>query len=331
MQEIKWGIIGCGDVTEVKSGPAFNKVANSSLVAVMRRNAAKAADYAKRHGVPKWYNNASQLINDPEINAIYIATPPLQHEAYTIEALKAGKHVYVEKPMALNAAAAKRMVIATEQYGAKLSVAHYRRAQPMFLKIKSLLNENAVGDVRLVDLRMLQPQQSAIIANSEENWRMDPTISGGGLFHDLAPHQLDLILHYFGKIKRYDGISLNQDPQTPVDDLVTGHILFENGVVFNGTWCFTVAQWQQLDVCEIYGSKGKISFPMFGHQIKITINGQEEILAFEPLPHVEQPMIEQVTAYFLNQVDNPCSGEEALKTMELLDGFTGVSWLVDSL
>ena len=235
MQEIKWGIIGCGDVTEVKSGPAFNKVANSSLIAVMRRNAAKAADYAKRHGVPKWYSDASQLINDPAINAVYIATPPLQHEAYTIEALKAGKHVYVEKPMALNAAAAKRMVMATEQYGAKLSVAHYRRAQPTFLKIKSLLAEKAIGDIRWVDLHMLQPQQSAIIANSEENWRMDPTISGGGLFHDLAPHQLDLMLYFFGEIKRFSGIALNQTSQNLVDDLVTGHILFENGVVFNGT------------------------------------------------------------------------------------------------
>lgn len=322
MQKINWGIIGCGDVTEVKSGPAFNKVANSSLVAVMRRNAEKAADYAKRHGVPKWYSDAAQLINDPAIDAIYIATPPLQHEEYTIEALKAGKPVYVEKPMALNADAAKRMVAAVAQYGTKLSVAHYRRAQPMFLKIKQLLAEKTIGDVRLVDLRMLQPQQSSIIANSEENWRLDPTISGGGLFHDLAPHQLDLMLYYFGDAKRFDGLSLNQSAQNGVDDLVSGHILFENGVVFNGTWCFTVAQGQQLDECTIYGSKGKITFPMFGHEVKLVLDGIEQLLSFEPLPHVEQPMIAQVTAYFLGQAENPCTGEEALKTMELLDGFT---------
>jgi predicted dehydrogenase len=84
MEEIRWGIIGCGDVTEIKSGPAFNKVANSKLVAVMRRDSAKAADYAKRHHVPKWYDDASKLINDPEVNAIYIATPPLQHDYFTI-------------------------------------------------------------------------------------------------------------------------------------------------------------------------------------------------------------------------------------------------------
>jgi len=322
MNEIKWGIIGCGDVTEVKSGPAFNKVPNSSLVAVMRRDAVKAADYAYRHGVPKWYSDASELINDPEVNAIYIATPPLQHEAYTIEALAAGKPVYVEKPMALNAAAAQRMVNAANNYGVKLSVAHYRREQPLFLKVKSLIDKHAIGDFRFVDLHMLQPEKSKVIAKTAYNWRMDPNIGGGGLFHDLAPHQLDLMLYFFGAINSFSGIALNQSKQQPVDDLVTGRILFENGVVFNGTWCFSVAEGQQLDVCNIYGSKGKISFPMFGHQVKLTHNGVEEQFDFLPLAHVEQPMIEKVVAYFLNESENPCSGEEALKTMELLDGFT---------
>lgn len=322
MSEIKWGIIGCGDVTEVKSGPAFNKAPNSSLVAVMRRNAAKAEDYAKRHQVPKWYSDADQLINDPEVNAIYIATPPLQHEEYTIKALAAGKPVYVEKPMALNSEAAKRMVAASQQYGVKLSVAHYRREQPLFLKIKTLLQEQVIGEVRFVELKMLQPQKSDLIANAEENWRVNPEIAGGGLFHDLAPHQLDLMLYYFGEIERFDGIAVNQTGQDQVDDLVTGHLLFKNGVVFNGTWCFSVAEADQSDSCEIYGSKGKISFPMFGHQIKVLVDGTEERLDFLPLTHVEQPMIEKVVAYFLNEGENPCSGEEAVKTMDLLDGFT---------
>lgn len=323
MDEIKWGIIGCGDVTEVKSGPAFNKIPNSWLVAVMRRDASKAEDYARRHQVPKWYHDADQLIHDPEVNAIYIATPPLQHEAYTIQALASGKPIYVEKPMALNSEAAKRMVAASDQYKVKLSVAHYRRAQPLFLKIKALLAANAIGDIRFIDLKMLQPQKSNLIAKSDYNWRMDPEIAGGGLFHDLAPHQLDLMIYYFGKVKTYHGIALNQSQLEKVDDLVTGHILFENGIVFNGTWCFTVAEGQESDICEIYGTKGKISFPMFGHQIKLTVKGFEEHFDFLPLKHVEQPMIEKVVAYFLNQTnENPCSGEEALKTMELIDGFT---------
>ena len=322
MQEIKWGIIGCGDVTEVKSGPAFSKVANSKLVAVMRRDAVKAADYARRHKVEKWYSDASELINDPEVNAIYIATPPLQHEAYTIEALAAGKPVYVEKPMTLNAEAAKRMIEASNQYRVKLTVAHYRRAQPMFLKIRELLNDKIIGNIRFVQLNMLQPLNTNIIANTDEDWRKNPAISGGGLFHDLAPHQLDLMSYFFGAIEKSVGFAVKQHTGTPVDDLVSGQILFENGIIFNGTWCFTVSEAQQSDICEIYGSKGKISFPMFKNNVSVTVEGQSKDYIFEPLKHVEQPMIEEVVKYFLNKKPNPCSGEEALITMKLLDAFT---------
>ncbi len=201
MKEIRWGIIGCGDVTEVKSGPAFNKVNQSKLVAVMRRNGAKAADYAQRHHVPKWYDDADQLINDPEVNAIYIATPPLSHEAYTIQALKAGKPVYVEKPMTLDAASAQRMTDTANKLKVKLCVAHYRRAQPMFLKIKALLDTHLIGDVRFVRLKMLQSPNPALVAKTTDNWRINPAISGGGLFHDLAPHQLDLMTYYFGAVR----------------------------------------------------------------------------------------------------------------------------------
>src|SRR6187549_4189981 len=141
MAKINWGIIGCGDVTELKSGPAFNNVNNSALVAVMRRNAEKAADYAKRHHVPRWYDDANQLINDPAVNAIYIATPPSSHEEYALATINAGKPVYVEKPMALNYAAAQRMANAAATKNVKLVVAHYRREWPLFKKIKELLND----------------------------------------------------------------------------------------------------------------------------------------------------------------------------------------------
>lgn len=319
IQELKWGIIGCGDVTEHKSGPAFNKIANSSLIAVMRRDAEKASDYAIRHDVPKWYDNADQLINDPEINAIYIATPPLQHEEYTLKALAAGKPVYVEKPVALNTEGAIRMQEAAEKYKVKLAVAHYRRAQPMFLKIKSLLDDGSIGTVKLVQLQMLQPAKSDLIAQSENNWRIDPAISGGGLFHDLAPHQLDLMIYFFGEAERAYGLSLNQQNSSGVEDLVTGHILFKNGVVFNGTWCFSVAE--QVDLCEIVGTKGKISFPMFGNKFILTKNGKEELFAFDSLAHVQQPMIEQVVNYFLGTAKNPCSAEQAIQSMKLMDSF----------
>lgn len=323
MQKIKWGIIGCGDVTEKKSGPAFNKVPNSELVAVMRRDAAKAEDYARCHNVPKWYSDADDLINDPEINAIYIATPPLQHEDYAARAMAAGKPVYVEKPISLDAASAKRMLAAAEKYKQKISVAHYRRQQPVFLKVKELLQHKTIGDVRFVDLQMLQAPKSNLIAATAENWRVNPAISGGGLFHDLAPHQLDLMVYFFGAVKTASGFGLNQGGFYLADDLVTGSILFENNVVFSGIWCFTVPENEQKDICTIIGSEGKISFPVFGMQITITKNGQEKKLTFKPLQHVQQPMIMQVVRYFLGERENPCSVLDAIQSMEIMDAFAG--------
>jgi predicted dehydrogenase len=224
--------------------------------------------------------------------------------------------------MTLDAAAALRMKIAADESGLKLSVAHYRRQQPMFLKIKQLLKDEAIGDVRFIRLQMLQPANSDIIAPSESNWRLDPKISGGGLFHDLAPHQLDLMVYYFGKPLRSAGIAVNQAGLYEADDLVTGQILFEHDVVFTGTWCFNVSKQDQLDICEIIGSAGSMSFPMFGHELKLRRNGTEEQIAFEPLQHVQQPMIEQVVEYFLGRRDNPSSADDALLSMQLLDSFT---------
>lgn len=136
MKEIRWGIIGCGDVTEVKSGPAFQRADGSSLVAVMRRSGDLAKDYARRHGVARWYENAEALINDPGVDAIYIATPPAFHKEYTLLSAAAGKPVYVEKPMALNFEECQEMIQACRSARVPLFVAYYRRALARFLKIK---------------------------------------------------------------------------------------------------------------------------------------------------------------------------------------------------
>jgi predicted dehydrogenase len=324
MKKIQWGIIGCGDVTEIKSGPAFNKVDNSELVAVMRRSATKAADYACRHNVAKWYDDAQQLIDDPEVNAIYVATPPQSHEDYTIRAFNAGKPVYVEKPMTLNAASAERMLQASVDAGLKLSVAHYRKEQPRFKKVKALLDANAIGKVRMINLQLVQPPKSSLIAKTDEFWRVDPAISGGGLFHDLSPHQLDLMQFFFGEYEKSSGFSTNQAALYAADDLVMGNILFKNGAVFNGCWCFSGAEKEERDLVEIIGSEGRISFSAFStHHIKVSKKGEERIIQFDELPHVQQPMIDAVVKYFLGERDNPSTAESAVATMKIIDAFTG--------
>ena len=321
MNKINWGIIGCGDVTEVKSGPAFNKVKNSSLVAVMRRDAAMAKDYAIRHNVSKWYDDANALINDANVNAIYIATPPSSHEEHTIAALNAGKPVYVEKPMAINAAAAQNMMHIANEKNVKLVVAHYRREQPLFKKLKQLLAENTIGDIRFVKLDFhTKPLTKEELKISKNAWRVDAAVSGGGLFHDLAPHQLDLMYYFFGEADKAQGIALNQAGLYNADDMVAGNILFKSGVVFNGLWCFNVNEKDEKDSCEIVGSIGTIQFSVFGEQkIEMTVEGKKENFLFDKPQHVQQPMIEKVVDYFLNKGSNPCSAEEGVKVMEMMD------------
>jgi predicted dehydrogenase len=321
-ETISWGIIGCGDVTEVKSGPAFNKVPNSRLSAVMRRNEEKAKDYAKRHGVEKWYSNADDLINDPGVNAIYVATPPASHEQYAVKAMRAGKPVYVEKPMAINTPAAERMEQVAKETGMKISIAHYRREQPIFLKIKELLKQKAIGDVRLIELKIWQPHQSNIIAKTETNWRIDPSVSGGGLFYDLAPHQLDLMLYFFGKARRVSGISFNASGLYNADDVASGQILFESNCLFNGSWCFT--SYDRQDSCEIIGNEGRILFSVFDqNQLRLEKEGTETTFEFEKLQHVQQPMIQKVVEYFLGQSSNPCSVSEGVEVMKMMDALAG--------
>ena len=323
--KINWGIIGCGDVTEVKSGPAFNKVADSALVAVMRRDAVKAEDYARRHGVPRWYADADQLINDPGVNAVYIATPPSSHEEYALAAINAGKHVYVEKPMANNFAAALHMADTAEAKSSKLVVAHYRREQPRFKKIRELIRDKAIGEVLLTRLELSRgPLTTEELADPKTAWRVDPAIAGGGLFHDLAPHQLDLMFYFFGPVEKVTGIAANQGGLYAADDMVAGNILFKSGVAFSGTWCFNAASVAKNDFCEIIGTAGKICFNVFsGDTITLLADGQKKTISFDALPHVQQPMIEATVRYFLDRGPNPDSGREGAEVMRLMEGFVG--------
>ena len=324
MDQIKWGIIGCGNVTEVKSGPAFNKIENSQLIAVMRRDGEKAQEYALRHGVPKWYDNVDDLINDPEVNAIYIATPPDVHEAYTIKAMKAGKPVYVEKPMARNAAECARMNAASKETGLPLFVAYYRRALPYFLKVKELIDSNVIGDVRYVNICLQwQPYDEEVGGNAKPRWRVDPSISGGGHFHDLASHQFDFLEYVFGPIKSASGISRNQAGLYEADDITVANFEFESGILGNGSWCYTISKQQRQDEAQIVGAKGKITFSFF-EKFDIILETEAGTEVFNiPYPaHVQQPLIEQIVQELRGEGKSPSNGETGERASRILDWIT---------
>jgi predicted dehydrogenase len=325
MNEIQWGMIGCGNVTEKKAGaPAINKVLHSKLVAVMSRSAEKAKDYAQRHDVPKWYHNVDDLINDLEVNAVYIATPPDVHLEYTRKALRAGKPVYVEKPMARNFAECEEMNRISRETGVPIFVAYYRRTLPYFVKLKELIDQKIVGDVRLINIALnWQPYDEEMGENPKPRWRVFPEISGGGHFHDLASHQFDFLEYAFGKIKQAKGIARNQAGLYKADDIVIANFEFESGILGNGNWCYTVNKEQRIDLGQIIGSKGKITFSFFENSIiKVETDlGIEEYNVPYPT-HVHQPLLETIVRELRGEGKCTSTGETGARANFIMDAIT---------
>ncbi|MDH5603061.1 MAG: Gfo/Idh/MocA family oxidoreductase [Cyclobacteriaceae bacterium] len=318
---VKWGIIGVGDVCEIKSAPAMNLVPNSRVEAVMRRNGEKARDYARRHGIAKWYDDADTLINDPEINAIYIATPPHVHAEYTIKAAAAGKPVYVEKPMAKTHQECEAMVAACATAGVPLYTAYYRRALPNFLKVKDIIDSGILGDIRMVEIRLHKPLEPDIITHQDFHWRTDPAIAGGGYFYDLGSHQLDLLDFFFGPVTSASGHIANQAGQYKAEDIVTATMVFESGVLGTGSWVFTTGESSDKEIICIMGSKGQVTFSTFGKPniLLETDEKGEEHFAFEFPKHIQQPLIELIVGDLLGTATCPSTGVSGARTNRVME------------
>ena len=323
LPEVRWGIIGVGDVCEVKSAPALQQVEGSQLVAVMRRNGEKAADYARRHGVPRWYDDAEALINDPEVNAIYIATPPDVHEAYTLRAAAAGKAVYVEKPMARDAVECERMIEACAEAGVPLFVAYYRRSLPNILKVKALLKAKAIGEVRYVDVKVNKPidPKPEDATPNPNHWRTIPEIAGGGYFYDLASHQLDVLDFLFGPIEHAAGIAANLGGTYDAEDTTMGHFRFATGVMGHGAWCFCTSQSATEEVITVVGDNGQIKFNCFGDQsVDLQVDGEaDRHLTFDIPKHIQQPLIQTMVDELRGKGECPSTGVSGARTAEVMD------------
>ncbi len=317
MKKVGWGIIGCGNVTEVKSGPGFQKAKHSELVAVMRRQGALAKDYAMRHHVPKWYDKAEALIQDPDVDAVYIATPPAFHKEYVLQCAKAGKPVYVEKPMAMNFEECNAMIEACKERDVPLYVAYYRRALPRFHKIKELLDNKVIGDVRFVTVRNTQP----LICPDDQGalpWRVQPEIAGGGIFFDIGCHTLDILDFLLGPIQSVNGQADNQGGTYVAEDIVSGQFLFESGVHGSGIWCFSGFEREDMNV--ITGSKGKIMFSTFGQEPiqVITEQGTKTYDGANPL-HIQQPLIQSIVDELMGCGKAFSLGTSAARTSWVMD------------
>ena len=296
MKQINWGFIGCGEVTEKKSGPAFAEVEGSSIEAVMSRNANKAQLYAERHNISKWYTDAQELINDPKVNAIYIATPPSSHATFAIMAMKAGKPVYIEKPLAASYEDCARINRISNETGIDCFVAYYRRYLPYFKKVKQIIQSGTIGKVTNVQLRFsVPPRELDYNSSSIKPWRLQPDIAGGGYFYDLAPHQLDTLQELFGIITRAHGYCANVGHLYKAEDTISACFMFENGLPGSASWCFVGHKSAREDCIDVIGEKGMMSFSVFDYKpIRVvTSEGTRSVIVPNP-PYVQLPIIKNV-------------------------------------
>ena len=323
MKEIGWGFIGCGEVTEKKSGPAFNEVPGSHVVAVMSRNAEKAESYAKRHNIKKWYTDPLELINDPEINAIYIATPPSSHATFAIMAMKAGKPVYIEKPLAASYEDCARINRISELTGVPCFVAYYRRYLPYFQKVKQIIQSGAIGTPANVQIRFsVPPRDLDYKSNGSLPWRLQPDIAGGGYFYDLAPHQLDLIQDIFGVITRAHGYCSNMAKLYKAEDTISACFYFENGLPGSGSWCFVGHQSAKEDRIEVIGEKGMLSFSVYNYSpIQLVTSEGRSSIVVPNQPYVQLPIIRSVIEHLQGIGICECTSVSA----------TPVNWVMDRI
>lgn len=317
---IRWGIIGCGNVTEMKSGPALQNAAHSELVAVMRRDGAKARDYAERHHVPRWYDDAAALIADAEVDAVYVATPPSTHKQYALMSIAAGKPVYVEKPMAMDHAECQTIIEAGRGAGVPVFVAYYRRALPRFAKVRELLFEQRViGHPRVVNTVFYEPHHPRYHDPENLPWHVQPGISGGGIFIDIGCHTLDILDWLFGPITQVGGRASNQLGAYPPEDSVAMSFAFANGMLGSGIWNFD--SFEHHDQIEVVGDAGRIRFATFGDgAIRVDNAGGAQAFHVDNPVHIQQPLIERVVAELRGQTDaSPSRAESAARTSWVMD------------
>jgi predicted dehydrogenase len=320
-EEIRWGIIGCGNVAEIKSAPALYKTANSRVLAVMRRNSSKAEDFAFRHQIPHWYTDAGEMLQKSEINAVYIATPPSTHCQYAIMAAQAGKAVYIEKPMALNYGECLRILEAGQLYNVPVFVAYYRRALPYFLKIRELIDNGTLGEIRKVVINLSKSPSPEDKNIDDLPWRVKPEIAGGGYFVDLGSHQLDILRYIFGDIQLKSAIVKNLGWLYNAEDYISAEFTLAGGIPCTGTWNFMSSPQNEIDSLLITGTKGQINASTFGNKtIEIRTGNSIDKIHFEPPQHIQQPLVQTIIEELTTGIKCcPSTGTTASATNLLMD------------
>ncbi len=320
-KEIRWGIVGCGAVTERKSGPAYQKADGFKLAAVMRRDYTKAQDYATRHGVEFWSSDAEDIINSDDIDAVYVATPPDSHKYYALKVAEAGKPCCIEKPLAPSYRDCLTICRAFDDKKIPLFVAYYRRSLPRFNAVREALETNRIGETRHITWNLSKPPSEADLAGTS-NWRTDKSIAVGGYFDDLASHGLDLFAYLLGDFDQVFGVGLNQQHLYSSMDAVTACWSHTNGITGTGSWNFG-CNVREDDVV-IYGSAGSIKFSVFDEKpiVISSANGEQKMFVDNP-GNIQLHHVQNIARSLIGGAPHPSNGASASHTAWVMDKILG--------
>jgi len=318
---LRWGIIGCGAVAEIKSVPAYKITPGFEVAMVMRRDSEKAEDYAKRHRIPHWTTDADEVIGNPNIDAVYIATPPDTHKFYALKVVAAGKPCCIEKPMAPTYDDSLAIYEAFRKGDVPLFIAYYRRSLPRFLKVKQWLDDGLIGEVRHIHWQKTKPP-SELDLSKKYNWRTDLAIARGGYFDDLASHGLDLFIFLLGDIVEVNGTATNQLGLYTAFDAVAAHWMHDGGITGTGNWNFGTHD--RTDKVEILGSEGSIRFAVLD-EAPIELNNASGHQALEIVhpQHIQEFHAENIKLHLLEKATHPSTGKTGLHTSWVMEKILG--------
>jgi predicted dehydrogenase len=294
LDTIRWGLVGCGDIAEKRVAPALRESPGSTLAAVARAQADKAADFAARHGASRSYADWRDLVRDDGIDAVYVATPVRLHAEQAVAAAEAGKHVMCEKPMALDPASCDRMIAAARAHGVRLGVAYYRHHYPLVRRLRALLESGELGDPVLAQMQAFEPFDPG--PGHPRAWLLRRGESGGGPMADFGCHRVEVLLDLLGPLAGAQGASCRaRFRDREVEDTCIATLRFRGGA--SAVIAVTHAAYERRDTLEIYGTLGSAHVGVLnaGTVRVVTAAGTREE-HHPPHANLHQPLVEDFVA-----------------------------------
>ncbi len=318
---IGWGLLGCGDIAAKRVAGALRDAPGSALIAVARARAERAAEFARQHGARRWYADGSDLLRDPEIDAVYVATPVRLHVEHTVAAAEAGKHVLCEKPMALDVAGCERMIAAARAHGVRLGVAYYRHHYPIIARLRALLASGEIGTPVLASVQAFEAFDPG--PDHPRAWLLRRSESGGGPMMDFGCHRIEVLLDLFGPVAEVSGFPVNVRLKSrEVEDTCIARLHFASGA--EAVLAVSHAARESRDSVEIFGSAGSAHVALLnqGRLRVVTASGTRE--EEHPAPgNLHQPLVDDFVQSVRERRDPTVTGEIGAEVSRVLAAIYG--------